>query len=153
MGVWRKPGYRFLTALVPLAILIVFSAVLLALPGCDKKTGDEEAQDQAGDGRVGVLIVLKGRATVFRGDRTITVRRRYFLEPEDRVRTGPKAKVQVIYFAPLKGSAFIATRKTEFVVRDGGWFGAWIFLRCSFRTDYGPSTSGLSVGFRLVRLR
>ena len=73
-----KQGYRFLTALVPLAILIVFSAVLLALPGCDKKTGDEEAQDQAGDGRVGVLIVLKGRAIVFRGDRTITVRRRYF---------------------------------------------------------------------------
>ncbi len=69
-------------------------------------------------GAVGEMIVLKGRATVIRGRRTIVVRRRLVLESGDRVSTGAKGKVQLRYFAPLRGSVFIATRNTVFVVRE-----------------------------------
>ena len=70
------------------------------------------------NGAVGEMIVLKGRATVIRGNRTIVVRRRLVLESGDRVRTGAGGKVQLRYFAPLRGSVFIATQNTVFVVRE-----------------------------------
>ena len=64
-------GYRSLTAPVPLAILIAFSAVLLALPGCDKKPGDEEAQSPAGDGRVGFGLTESGAAREVAYERSV----------------------------------------------------------------------------------
>ena len=44
------------------------------------------------NGAVGEMIVLKGRATVIRGNRTIVVRRRLVVESGDRVRTGAGGK-------------------------------------------------------------
>ncbi|MBI3992274.1 MAG: FecR domain-containing protein [Candidatus Lambdaproteobacteria bacterium] len=67
---------------------------------------------------VGELTVLKGQATVFRGTREITVRRRIVLEADDRVRTAPESKVHLRFHAPLQGSDAIATTETEFQVRE-----------------------------------
>lgn len=69
-------------------------------------------------GAVGEMTVLKGRATVLRGTRTIVVRRRIVLKSGDRVSTGPRSKVLLRYFRPLRGSFFIATSNTVFVVRE-----------------------------------
>ena len=104
-GSWMRHARVWPFLLAVLAVLAGMFAPALLFPA--------EAK-----GAVGEMIVLKGRAIVIRGSRTIVVRRRLVLESGDRVRTGAKGKVQVRYFAPRRGSGFIATRNTVFVVRE-----------------------------------
>lgn len=67
---------------------------------------------------VGELRILKGQATVFRGERQITVRRSLELKSGDRVRTAADSKAHLRFYPPLRGSAVIATADTEFRVRE-----------------------------------